>query len=485
MEDISANDLCVLQSGDPLAFTLIDSHCHLDMFGEDRSTVVQRAKDAGIESLLTISSDFESNLRNIEITGQFDSVYASVGIHPHDAKDCTEAVFAQLRAWAQGGMNTPLTTQHSPLSSRVVAIGETGLDYHYDHSPREVQREVFRRHLSLAAETCLPVIVHSREAKDDTLKILSDSGVGRGVLHCFSGDADMAERAMAMGFLISIAGPVTFRNAGKLREIVKTLPDDSLLVETDAPYLTPEPLRGKRNEPAFLLHTVKKIAELRGVQPADIARITTLNARRLFGIGGEAEEGKIAYKIRDSLYLNITNRCTNQCAFCVKFQSDYVKGHHLRLAHEPTEEDLKNAIGDPSEFREVVFCGYGEPLLRLDLVRSLGRWIKENGGRVRINTNGQGNLIHGRDIAQELKDVADAVSVSLDAQDEETYDRICKPAFNGAFSAVLSFIREARKVVPQVQATVVEMEGVDIEKCRRIADELGVPLRVRKRDVVG
>jgi TatD DNase family protein len=484
-KDTPEEGLCLVLPGDTSPAPLIDSHCHLDMFGEDRSAVVQRAKEAGIESLLTISSDFESNLRTIEISRQFDSVYASVGIHPHDAKDCTEEVFAQIRTWAQGGINSPLTTQHSTLSSRVVAIGETGLDYHYDHSPREMQRELFRRHLSLAAETCLPVIVHSREAKDDTLKILSESGIGRGVLHCFSGDADMAERAMAMGFLISIAGPVTFRNAGNLREIVRTIPDDSLLVETDAPYLAPEPLRGKRNEPAFLLHTVKKIAELRGVNPEDIARITTLNARRLFGIGVAEEEGKIAYKIRDSLYLNITNRCTNRCSFCVKFQSDYVKGHHLRLAHEPTEEELKSAIGNPSDFREVVFCGYGEPLLRLDLVKSLGRWIKDNGGRVRINTNGQGNLIHGRNIAPELKDVADAVSVSLDAQDEETYDRICKPAFNGAFSAVLSFIRETGKVVPKVQATVVEMEGVDIGKCRLIADELGVSLRVRKRDVVG
>lgn len=488
-------------------FTLIDIHCHLDMFDEEsRDDVIRRASDSGLEAIITIGSDPKSNFTNIAIAGKYDMVYASVGVHPHDAKDFNEEIYNRLKEWATSPSSSPLTKgergeidsslvtsspPNLPLvkggrrGDKVVAVGETGLDYHYDYSPREIQREVFRMHLALAKETGLPVVVHSREAKKDTLEILREAGITNGVLHCFSGDMDMAEQAMEMGLCISIAGPVTFKNAKRLAGIAKEIPDEYLLIETDAPYLAPEPLRGRRNEPSYLAHTAKKLAEIRGVSPEDIARITALNARRLFRIGELPPEGEIAYRIRENLYLNLTNRCTNKCSFCVKFHTDYVKGYNLRLSREPTEDELRNAIGDPSRYREIVFCGYGEPLLRLDTVKSLARWIKERGGSVRINTNGHGNLIHKRNILGELQGIVDSLSVSLDAHDEEAYNRICAPAFRDAFSAVVSFIREAKKYIPHVQATVVEMEGVDVEKCRKLADELGVVLRVRKLDVVG
>ncbi|GAB4390351.1 MAG: TatD family nuclease-associated radical SAM protein [Thermodesulfovibrionales bacterium] len=452
---------------------LIDTHCHLEMsaFDPDRDEVVRRALEAGVEAMITIGSDARSNALALELCRRHEAVYCAVGVHPHDAKDFTEETYLALRKWAS--------------AEKAVAIGETGLDYHYDHSPREVQREVFARHLALAAETGLPAVIHSREARADTLDILRDSGITKGVMHCFSGDMEMAERAMSMGLYISFAGPLTFKNARRLREVAAAVPDDYLLVETDAPYLAPEPLRGKRNEPANIVHTARELASARGVSPEDIARITTLNARRLFGVGEVPVRGEIAYRIRDSLYLNITNRCTNRCTFCVKFHSDFVKGHNLRLAGEPSAEELKAAIGDPSAYREVVFCGYGEPLLRLDLVKELSAWIKQRGGRVRVDTNGQGNLIHGRDILPELEGLVDSVSVSLDAQDRETYERLCEPEFPGAFEAVVEFIRRARRHIPAVQATVVGAEGVDVEKCAALAAGLGVPLRVRKLDVVG
>ena len=449
---------------------MIDTHCHLDMF-DDSDAVIRRARDAGIEYLITIGSDFESNLKNLAIALNNDTVYASVGIHPHDAKDFSDETYAQIREWTK--------------EKKVIAIGETGLDYHYDHSPRDVQRDVFKKHLDLARETGLPVLIHSREASKDTLEILEKSGISKGVFHCFSGDLEMAEKVMEMGFSISLAGPVTFKNAKKLAEVAREIPDDYLLVETDAPYLAPVPVRGKTNEPCYMVHTVRRLAELREVSSEDIERITTLNAKRLFKIGKLVSRGEIAYKIRDSLYLNLTNRCTNSCSFCVRFHKDYVKGHNLRLHDEPTEEELKEAIGDPSQYHEVVFCGYGEPLLRLDIVKSLARWIKEKGGHVRINTNGHGNLIHGRNILTELTGIVDTLSISLDAQDDETYQRICAPTYKNAFREVVSFIREAKAYVPSVQATVVETEGVDIEKCRKLTEELGIPLRVRKLDVVG
>jgi len=461
--------------------TLIDTHCHLEMdaFDQDREEVIQRARDAGIEAMITIGSDLEGNIGGLELSGKYDFIYSSVGFHPHDAKDFTGEIFDKIKEWAIN------SGKGQGVRSKVVAIGEIGLDYHYDNSPREIQREVFMKQLIFAKEINLPVVIHSREAKKDTLDIVRESGVRKGVFHCFSGDMDMAEKAMGMGFYISIAGPVTFKNTKKLKEVAEAIPDDYLLIETDAPYLTPEPLRGKRNEPSYIIHTAKAVAELRGITPEDISRVTTLNAKRLFRIGQVQAEGEIAYRIRDSLYLNITNRCTNKCSFCIRFYSDYVKGHNLRLAGEPTEEELKKAIGDPEQYQEIVFCGYGEPMLRLDLIKSLAAWIKQHKGRVRINTNGHGNLIHGRNILPELQGLIDSISISLDAHDEETYNTICKPAFKNAFQGIIEFIKEARKFIPDVQITVVELNGVDMEKCRKIAGELGVELRLRKLDVVG
>lgn len=450
---------------------MIDTHCHLEMkpFDADRVEVIARAREH-LEAAITIGSDLRGCEGAVALAEEYDFIYAAVGIHPHDAKDFTEGILDRMRAWVE--------------KEKVVAVGETGLDYHYDHSPREVQREVFRTQLRFAAEAGLPVIVHSREAEEDTLEILEESGVRRGVLHCFSGDRDMAERAMALGLHLSFAGPVTFKKATALQEIAKRVPDEFLLVETDAPYLTPEPYRGRRNEPAYVVHTARFLAQLRGVTPEDIDRITSVNAKGLFGIG-EVARGQIAYPIRESLYLNVTNRCTSKCIFCVRFATDFVKGHNLRLEQEPTVEELKRAVGDPARYKEVVFCGFGEPLLRLDTVKTVAAWVKKKGGRVRVNTNGHGNLIHKRNILPELQGIVDVLSVSLDAQDAETYDRLCKPVFKDAFPEVVRFIREAKRYVPDVQATVVTAEGVDVEKCREITDALGVELRVRKLDVVG
>lgn len=455
---------------------MIDTHCHLEMdaFDKDREDVIKRAKEAGLEAIITIGSDFEGCKGAVALSETYDFIYAAVGIHPHDAKDFTEDVFNQIKKW---------TSNRS--QNKIVAIGEIGLDYHYDHSPREIQREVFKKQLQYANEINLPVVIHSREAKKDTLKILKESNITKGIMHCFSGDMEMAEKAMAMGLYISIAGPVTFKNAAKLREIAKAIPDDYLIIETDAPYLTPEPCRGKRNEPAFIVHTARAIADIRGVSFEDMDRITTLNAKRLFNINELPAKGEIAYKIRNSLYLNITNRCTSKCTFCVRFHTDFVKGHNLRLQHEPSEDELKSAIGDPSQYKEVVFCGYGEPLLRLDIVKSVASWIKQKGGIVRINTNGHGSLIHKRNILPEMQGIVDSMSISLDAHNEETYHKICRPAFKNAFSEVLNFIKEAKKYIPEVIATVVAMEGVDIDKCKEITDSLGVKLRVRSLDIVG
>lgn len=453
---------------------LIDTHCHLDMeaFEGDVDAALSRAADANIAYIINIGSDRAGNIKGLEISRKYPNVYSSVGIHPHDAKTFDEALHDELRRWIK--------------EPKVVAVGEIGLDYHYMHSSKEAQIEAFKKQLTLARDSDLPVIIHSREAEDDTMKILRQETSGMsGVLHCFSGDMKTAEEAMELGFYISIAGPVTFKKADGLREVAKNIPDERLLIETDAPYLSPEPMRGKRNEPAFLKYTAEAVAKIRGVTLEDLARITTLNANRLFRIGVMPDNGEIAYRIRDSLYLNVTSRCTNSCGFCVRFNTSIVKGHNLKLDKEPSAEELIKAIGEPDRYKEIVFCGLGEPMLRLDVIKEVSAWVKQKGGRVRINTNGHGNLIHKRNIIPELIGIVDSLSISLDAEDAVKYEQVCKPTFTDAFNGVISFIKEAKKIIPEVTVTVVAIPEIDIDKCKAIAEELGVELRVREFNAVG
>ena len=296
----------------------------------------------------------------------------------------------------------------------------------------------------------------------------------------------MAKRVIEMGFSISIAGPVTFPKAEALREVVRQIPIEHLLIETDSPYLAPQPMRGKRNEPAFVRHTAEAIAQIKGLSFDDVARITSFNAMQLFGIGAMPEQGQIAYPIRNSLYLNITNRCTAACTFCVRYHTDFVKGHNLRLAEEPSADALIKEIGDPKRYAEVVFCGYGEPLLRLDVVKAVSAEVKRRGGRVRIDTNGHANLINKRNVLPELAGLVDAVSISLNAQNAELYNKVSQPQFGIAtYDAVKEFISEAVKYIPDVTATVVALPEVDVEACRKIAEGLGAKFRVREYNVVG
>jgi len=455
---------------------LIDTHAHLEMreFNDDREDVIKRAREAGVEYIVTIGTTVESSRDAVLLADKYDFIYAAIGIHPHEVKDILHPAYDIIRHFAK--------------HKKVVAYGEIGLDYHYEHSPRADQKRKFRDMLREARQLDLPVIIHDREAHEDTLRIISEEwspDLG-GVMHCFSGDAAMAKKVIEMGFSISIAGPVTFPKAESLREVVKQVPIEHLLIETDSPYLAPQPMRGKRNEPAFVRHTAEMIAQVKGLTFDDVGRITSFNAMQLFGIGKVPDRGQITYPIRNSLYLNITNRCTAACTFCVRYHTDFVKGHNLRLGEEPAAEDVIREIGDPTRYAEVVFCGYGEPLLRLDVVKAVAGEVKRRGGKVRIDTNGHANLIHKRNVLPELVGLVDAVSVSLNAQNAEVYEKLTQPKFGApTYDAVKEFIREAKKYVPDVTATVVSAPGVDVEACRRIAEDLGAKFRVREYNVVG
>lgn len=455
---------------------LIDTHAHLDMreYNDDREDVIKRAKDAGVEYIVTIGTTVESSRDAVVLAEEYDFIYAAVGIHPHETKDILHPAYELLR--------------HLAKHKKVVAYGEVGLDYYYEHSGRAIQQRKFRDMLREARELGLPVIVHDRDAHEDTLRILSEEWPPElgGVMHCFSGDIEFARKVMERGFYLSIAGPVTFPKADALREVVRQIPIEQMLIETDAPYLAPQAFRGKRNEPAYVRQTAEMIARVKGLSFEDVARITSFNAMQLFGIGRISAQGKIAYPIRNSLYLNITNRCTAACTFCVRYHTDFVKGHNLRLGEEPSAEAVIAQIGDPARYDEIVFCGYGEPLLRLDVVKAVAAEVKRRGGKVRIDTNGHANLIYKRNILPELAGLVDAVSVSLNAQNAEVYEKVSQPRFGpGTYEAVKEFIGEAGKYIPEVTATVVSLPEVDIEACRKIAEERGAAFRVREYNVVG
>jgi TatD DNase family protein len=252
---------------------LIDSHCHLDFpeLAGDLDGVLARAREAGVGLMVTISTRVRRFNELRAITEAHDNVFCSIGTHPHNAAEEPDITVEQL-----------VEISSHP---KVVAIGEAGLDYHYDHSPRDVQKKSFRTHIAAARETGLPLVIHAREADADIARMLeeeSKKGAFPFVLHCFTGGADLAHRGLALGGYVSFSGVVTFKNADALRDIALAVPSDRLLVETDAPYLAPEPYRGKTNEPAYVTRTAARIASLRGVGEGDMARLTTESFFRLF-----------------------------------------------------------------------------------------------------------------------------------------------------------------------------------------------------------
>lgn len=458
---------------------IIDTHCHIGFqdYDADRANVLQRAWDAGLEAIIMIGAGqgVDGNQKTLSLTALDPRLFAALGIHPHEAQFLIPSVLQDF--------------EHMAQNSRVVAIGEIGLDYHYNHAPRNVQKTAFRQQLELAIQLKLPVTIHSREADEDTYAILTEYApkLPGGIMHCFGGDVAFAHKIFDIGFLISIPGIVTFKKAETLQTVVRECPLDTMLIETDAPYLAPVPHRGKRNEPAYVVEVAKMIAQLKDLSYEDVARITTLNAKRLFRLPGAEMEPQIAYAIRYSLYLNITNKCTLSCKFCPKFKDWEVKGYYLRLPKEPDLQDILRAMGDTSPYKEVVFCGYGEPTKRLELLKAIAGEMKKRGVKVRLNTDGLGNLTHNRNILPELQGLLDTVSVSLNATNPQAYVKWCPNKYGeAAYDEVKKFIKEAKNYIPEVIASVVTVPELDVELARKIVeDELGAIFRARPYNEVG
>ncbi|MDD5680102.1 MAG: TatD family hydrolase [Candidatus Omnitrophica bacterium] len=253
---------------------LIDTHCHLDFkdFDKDRDDVVKRARAAGVKYIINVGSSIEGSERSLALSKEYDGVFASIGVHPHEAGSVTENTILRMRDMAK--------------DKKVVAIGEVGLDYYRNNSPQDAQQASFRKFIKLASELHLPLIIHNREASADTIAILKEESGGgvKGVMHCFSGDENLLNKCLDIGLYISFTANVTFKNAGALRTVLEKVPLNRLFLETDAPFLAPQVFRGRRNEPSYLEHLVREIAGVKGVSEKETADITTENAIKFFGL---------------------------------------------------------------------------------------------------------------------------------------------------------------------------------------------------------
>lgn len=458
---------------------LIDTHVHLEdeAFDPDRKAVLQQAHAAGVKTMINAGSTPGANRAAQVLVEQYAGLYAAVGLHPHEFAAPAEEKLADLPGQL--------------CQEKIVALGEIGLDYHVfpDYPPpnREAQQAAYQRQLQLARIFELPLIIHVREAQADALRMLKAAGPfpNAGVFHCYAGGEEFLAASLALGFYIGVGGPVTYPKSDALRAAVKQAPADRLLLETDAPYLPPQTRRGQRNNPAAVREVAQAVAELRGVTPDALAAQTSENARRLFKLSPE-RPGSFTYTLKDRLYVNLTNRCSADCTFCPRRVNRRVQEYELTLHREPLAKELINAIGDPKAFREIVFCGFGEPLLRLPTLLAVARAVKTRGGRVRVDTNGQARLIYGRDILPECEGLVDEWSVSLNTTDPEQYQRIVRPAGGlGVHGEVVQFIQQAAQRGFQVTLTAVELPEVDVQALRQRAVQLNARYRGRAPQRLG
>ena len=449
----------------------IDTHAHLfyPNFDGELDEIISRAKNSDVNYILVPATDMKTAEQVIELTKKYEMVYGAVGIHPHDTKDWDSSLISEIEKLVK--------------HEKIVAIGEIGLDYYYDFSPKEKQIEAFKSQIDLALKLDLPVIIHNRDSDEDMMEIIrSYCGAGlKAQFHCFNGSLEDAMELIGMNYMISFTGNITFKKADNLRKILQHIPPENLLLETDSPFMTPDPHRGKRNEPAYVKFVAQKIADLHNLRVEDVGRITSFNAFRIFGIGSKPETA-YTYQLGDSLYINVTNRCNAHCVFCRRKENSVLRGYNLAMerSDEPDAEVYIKEIGDPKKFKEIVFCGYGEPTIRWDVVKVIAKFVKDNGGKTRLNTNGHGSIINKKDITPELHGLIDVVSISLNTFNPKQYSELMGLETN-YFNEMISFAKSTKQFVEKVVMTIISIDEVDIEHSRKVAEEkIGAEFRVRE-----
>ncbi len=456
----------------------IDTHIHLDdeRYQEDLPEVLVRARQAGVSTLINAGSTVEANVNILKLLQEQPELYGAVGLHPHEFPAHSLDVLKTL----------PLQL----AQEKIVALGEIGLDYHvfpdYPAPDHDAQQQAFRAQLRLARIFELPLIVHVREAMEDALRLLREEGPfpQGGVLHCYSSGVEDLPAVLNLGFFIGIGGPVTYPKAEATRQAVRAAPLERLLLETDAPYLPPQSHRGQRHEPAWMLESAAAVAELRGLSLEQLAQATSANAKGLFKLG-PIHPGTIVYDIQGHLYINLTNRCSSHCRFCPRKVRRQVRGYDLTLKREPLAKEIITAIGDPKDYAEIVFCGFGEPTLRLPVLLEVARAVKAKGGRVRVNSNGQADKIFEHDILPACQGLVDTWSISVNTINEQDYMRMVQPATGaGTLAAVMDFARRAAADF-EVVISDVDMPGIDLRGLAAFAQQIGARYRGRHYQQLG
>jgi TatD DNase family protein len=449
----------------------IDTHAHIYMkeYDLDIREVIDRAVSDQIDYIIVPAIDIQTSFLAADMAATYPMIYSAAGVHPHETSNWDEALI-------------PIIEEIVKNNNKIVAIGEIGLDYHYDFSPRDQQLKAFRDQIELAIRLDKPIIVHNREADDDILNILTEyAGTGlRAQLHCYSGSIKDARKLISMHHFISFTGNITYKKADELKQVLAGIVPEHLLLETDSPYMSPEPFRGKRNEPSNVKIIAEKIAEVYRTSTEDIARVTSYNAFRLFGIGTRPD-AKYTYMIGKTLYINVTNRCNANCVFCNRRKDPVIAGYNLFMnpSEEPPAEVYISEMGDPKNYNEVVFCGFGEPTIRWDVIKEVAEYVKQFGGRTRLNTNGHGNYINKRDITPEMKGLIDIVSVSLNSTDSVQYSKLMN-VDPSLFEEMIHFTILAQQNVEKVRMSVVSVDEVEVENSRKFVEEvIGAEFRIR------
>ncbi len=416
---------------------MIDSHCHLNLphFEDDREDAIARAVSDGVVAFMNIGYDRESMRETLALVEQYPFILGAAGVHPHDAKSLDDALEGTVRS----ALDHP----------RVVAVGEIGLDFYRDLTPRDVQQSVFQRMIRLAREREKPIVIHCRDAFNEVIETLAAEGGGyRGVFHAFSGSVEDANRVFELGFHVGIGGVITYRNA-HLAETVAELPLERIVLETDSPYLTPHPWRGKRNEPSFVSHVARAVARARGLPMADVARATTENYLAAMGLGADALPRPV-YRIEDTVYIQ-------------------------SVSAEPADLDT---VSDGVE--EAVFTGLVDPLEDTAHLLHLAGRARERGWRVRVNTGGLANHAAGRDVTPELAETVDELTLVLFGATLDAHNKLAYPAVTPEeWESMRDFMRCASKARMDTVCEFVAAPGFEAEPCRVFARELGATYDIR------
>lgn len=417
---------------------MIDSHCHLNLqhFEDDRVETIARAVSDGVAGIVNIGYDRDTLRETLELVERYPFVFGAAGVHPHDAASLDDDLDAQVR--------------HALDHPRIVAVGEIGLDFYRNLAPREVQMETFRRMIKLAREKDKPIIIHCRDAFNEVIDVLeSEGGTYRGIFHAFSAGEAEARKVSELGFHVGIGGVVTYRNA-RLSETVAAIPLDRIVLETDSPYLTPHPWRGKRNEPSFVAHVARTVARVKGISPAEVDRATTENTFAALGIAPDFLPRPV-YKLESTLYI-------------------------LAATADPADLDAAPTDG----VTEAIITGFSDPLERPEHVLAIASRARERGWRVRVNTTGLANHAAGRDVTLELKGNVDEVNVVLFGANARAHDELAYPAVgNEGWTSIRDFVRCSVASGIETVCEFIAVPGFEAEPCREFTRELGATYDIR------